>query len=82
MSSKVVQIRQQLLALLGGKCVRCGTTSFLEFDHPNGRAYHPRRLSHLQRMRRYRRDAKKGLLRLLCKSHNSIDGANKRWGNR
>jgi 5-methylcytosine-specific restriction endonuclease McrA len=27
--------KQQLIALLGGKCARCGTTENLQFDHVN-----------------------------------------------
>lgn len=62
------KIRAALLAKLGGKCVLCqkDDPDKLEFDHINGRNYEPRKLSYKMRMIRYRREAAKGELRLLC----------------
>lgn len=39
--SKYHKRRQELIILLGGKCVRCGSTENLEFDHidPNTKEY-------------------------------------------
>jgi hypothetical protein len=73
--------RRALIAQLGGVCEDgfCFETERLEFDHPEGRDWEPRRLSRLQRIARYEADAAGGRLRLLCRSHNAIDGNGRRW---
>ena len=74
--------RARLISLLGGCCADgfCFETERLEFDHPEGRDWEPRRLSRLQRIARYESDAVAGRLRLLCRAHNAIDGNARRWG--
>ena len=76
--------RAALIARLGGVCEDgfCFVTEGLEFDHFKGRDWEPRRLSRLQRIARYEADADAGLLRLLCRSHNSADGAKRQWSKR
>jgi hypothetical protein len=62
------KLREELLAQLGRRCVLCGENNadLLEFDHVNGRDYHPRELSYSHRMIRYRHEAAQGELRVLC----------------
>jgi hypothetical protein len=72
------KIRAELLALLGGRCVECGTQSPLHVDHPKGRAYEPRELSSHTRAARYLAEARAGLVRLLCDECNGGDGETRR----
>lgn len=60
--------RAALIEKLGAVCKRCGeaNTDKLEFDHINGRDYEPCKLSSSSRMARYKREAERGELRLLC----------------
>jgi 5-methylcytosine-specific restriction endonuclease McrA len=79
--------RDALIEKLGGACARCGQTAeesgyALEFDHPHGRDWEPRKLNRWSRVVRYERDAEAGRLRLLCKQCNSADGAGRRWRRR
>lgn len=62
--------RANLVKTLGGCCAECGSTDHLEIDHPYGRDWVPRRLTHYARIRRYIREAQEGLVRLLCKDCN------------
>lgn len=66
--------RLRLIAELGGRCAKCGRTHDLEIDHPQGRDWEPCKLSSSARVSRYRREAKQGLVRLLCKWCNGADG--------
>jgi hypothetical protein len=66
-------LRDGLRAELGGKCP-CGATEQLEFHHPHGRDWEPRKKNLLQRMRLYWRDYLRGELSLLCSPCNSKDG--------
>lgn len=58
--------KAELIEQLGSKCVKCGTTEDLEFDHKNGRDYDPQKLSYSARLARYKREADRGEIRLLC----------------
>lgn len=69
--------RAQLIAFLGGCCAKCHAREKLEFDHPRGRSWQPRKLSRHNRIARYWADARAGNLRLLCRSCNGRDGAHR-----
>ena len=76
--------RRRLIAEMGGICTSCGddedTSGFaLEFDHPNGRDWTPRKKNRWVRMTLYWRDWRAGNLRLLCKRCNARDGQRFRW---
>ncbi len=71
--------RYDLMVELGGRCANCGAEDDLEFDHPNGRSWDLRVVSRWTRIIRYRREAREGNLRLLCKPCNGSDGARARW---
>jgi hypothetical protein len=66
--------RESLIQALGGKCVRCGSREGLEFDHVRGRKWDIVQTASHQRMKRYVEEAGKGLLQLLCKTHNVQKG--------
>lgn len=66
--------RDALVARLGGACVRCHASERLEFDHPRGRSWHPKRVSRWRRIKLYELDADAGNLRLLCRRCNARDG--------
>lgn len=60
-------LRKQLFNLLGWECSECGATDRpLEVDHPWGRDWKPSKMSHYNRNLRYLREAKAGLVRVLC----------------
>jgi hypothetical protein len=57
---------------LGGRCAECGSTDRLQVDHPFGRTYNVKRMSHYNRVRRYLKEEKEGLIRLLCLACNEV----------
>lgn len=61
-----------LLNFFSNKCALCpcDNPDLLEFDHIHGRDYVANKLSSVARMARYKREAKAGELRLLCKDCN------------
>jgi 5-methylcytosine-specific restriction endonuclease McrA len=65
------QKRFELLFLLGGHCVECGTEEDLTFDckHPCGDAHHRMDTSH--RMSFYRRQHREKNLQILCRKCNT-----------
>jgi 5-methylcytosine-specific restriction endonuclease McrA len=71
---EAVQKRAELIQKLGGKCVECGSTEFLEIDHIHGKAYEASKLGSSDRIRRYMKEYEQGLLQVLCKSCNSAKG--------
>ncbi len=73
------KIQQEVWAMLGGRCEACGSTEELEIDHPAGRTWDIRKLNRWQRWRRYREEAKRGQVRLLCKRDNGHDGNRRQW---
>ena len=62
--------RKRLLTELGGKCVVCGATERLHIDHIHGKDWIANKHSQGHRLSIYRREAKQGLLQILCKFHN------------
>lgn len=72
--SYVRAARERLIESMGGACELCGVEYDLEFDHPNGREWEPRKLNRWARLAAYRRDLAAGNLRLLCGLCNKIDG--------
>ena len=68
--------RDTLLALMGGKCVWCGTVENLSFDciMPQGSDHH-RRHDWSTRMSFYKRQLEAGNLQILCVSCNSKKGS-------
>lgn len=62
--------RLRLESLLGGCCSYCGASREdgvnLQFHHPLGRDWTPNKLSWSQRLVRYAREIKDGLLTLAC----------------
>jgi hypothetical protein len=73
-SSKAWDLRERLRKVMGGKCVKCGSTEQLEFHHPRGRTWVARRKNQLQRMKLYWRDFMEGVLELLCSPCNKKVG--------
>lgn len=61
-----MRARQKLVEDLGGKCEECGETSRLQIDHIYKPIWMPRRVGSDMRLIIYRREAKLGLVRLLC----------------
>jgi hypothetical protein len=62
--------KKALIAYLGGRCQKCGSTTALEFDHINGRTWQVTKVASHMRVRRYWQEARAGLLQLLCKADN------------
>lgn len=69
--------RRELVKLLGGKCVDCGTTKDhkknpLEIDHPNGRDYDLRKMDQTWRVAVYFREYRNGVkLEVRCRRCNA-----------
>jgi hypothetical protein len=64
--SHYLKSKLSLIAQLGGKCVKCSSVQYLQFDcvRPAGREHHG--LGQYDRMRFYQREAVTGNLQLLC----------------
>lgn len=71
-----VKRRHELIEELGGKCALCGESKYekLEFDHIHGKDWSARGMSTDQRMCRYQKEAKLGLIQILCKDCNDKKG--------
>jgi len=67
--------RAELVAILGSKCKRCGTTEKIEIDviKPRGNKHH-RKMSSDQRITFYYRQHAKKNVQLLCKVCNGSKG--------
>jgi 5-methylcytosine-specific restriction endonuclease McrA len=67
--------RERMIKSLGGKCVRCGVINNLTFDciRPTGDGHH--RMSAVQRMTYYLRQARLGNVQILCAACNTSKGA-------
>lgn len=68
--AKIKARREALVEKLGGKCVFCGVTENLEFDHPNGRTWCCRDKARWTRIKLYEQEAERSEIRLLCRSCN------------
>jgi hypothetical protein len=72
--------RQRLISWLGGRCsyLLCGATENLCFDHWLGSTWKVRAKNQRSRIVQIEREARRGLIRLLCKRcngrHNPKDG--------
>jgi 5-methylcytosine-specific restriction endonuclease McrA len=68
--------RIQLIVTLGGECAECGCDDVLELtiDHLFPRRWDLRKVDQSARVCRYRKEAKSGLLQVLCGSCNSAKG--------
>lgn len=64
--------RLELIDLLGGKCLSCGSKEKLEFDHVNNslRDWEAAKLDQSSRMSKYWQDYKNGNIQLLCEMCN------------
>lgn len=69
------KLRAELIEQLGGKCVQCGATERLEFDHLEPRTWLAENHNLWTRMAKYRREAAEGKIQLLCKSCNCRKGS-------
>jgi len=61
---------------LGGKCVKCGRTQLLVFDHidPRTKSYESRAVEWSHRVSLYRREIARGEIQLLCERCNDRKG--------
>lgn len=68
--------RFELIYELGGKCVQCGEEEYekLEFDHIDGKDWEATGLSTDQRMCRYVKEHRLGLLQVMCHVCNAKKG--------
>jgi hypothetical protein len=70
-SSRANQLKSELLDHLGRRCAECGSITDLEINHIYGRDWKVRKVTHYRRVLRYWKEAREGLVNLLCKSCNS-----------
>ncbi len=63
-----------LIQELGGKCVMCQSVENLEIDHIYIRNWIPRQKEFSWRISIYRREAKLGLVQVLCEECNKFRG--------
>lgn len=69
------RLRGKLFELLGPECAECGCDLMgvaWEVNHIHGRDWKPREVSRYRRNLRYWREAREGLVNLLCPACNSI----------
>src|ERR1700687_2821868 len=67
-------LRAELIAKLGGRCVDCGRTDDLGFDHRAPRTWKTRDLNRWQRMKKYLEEAGRGEIELRCRRCNAPKG--------
>jgi len=67
--------RRQLIQMLGGKCKKCGSDKKLEPHHTQPRTWSSREKWAMSRLLIYLKEAKLGLVILLCSTCNKIAGA-------
>ena len=67
------ELRDMLMAQMGGCCSKCGSVEELEFDHIHGRSYELSKLFYLQRMNRYVAEWSRKELRILCAQCNKAE---------
>lgn len=67
--------KEALIEFLGGRCVNCGSTKRLTFDHVKGeRDWEPREVHATKRLRIYTEEALNDLIQLLCVHCNPAKG--------
>lgn len=66
--------KAELVQMLGGHCVACGSIVDLTFDHICGRDWDIRAVHSTKRIRIYKQEAEEGKIQLLCLSCNSSKG--------
>jgi 5-methylcytosine-specific restriction endonuclease McrA len=72
---RVVEARRSnLIQIMGGTCVRCGSSEKLEFHHVRKRTWVARNVSRWRRMIFYEDEYRDGLLELLCSYCNKVAG--------
>lgn len=71
MRARTRELRAWLIELLGGECVECKSAEELEFDHIEKRDWPIHGRNQYARILAYVREARQGLIQLLCKSCNS-----------
>ena len=69
----------QLLASLGGKCVACGATEGLEFDHIRPADWPRNAYSSHHRLKLYAMEATVGNIQLLCADCNKRKSNRRDW---
>ena len=77
--ARVVRLRAQLIARLGGTCSDCGTTDDLSFDHPYGRDWIMNKKSQLGRLLIIRQEIADGRVELRCMACNRGRGGSRRY---
>lgn len=70
-----VRARADLVQLLGGRCVECGTTEELHLDCILPQGHHHHKLDSSSRVSFYRRQHAEGNLQVLCAACNGRKGA-------
>lgn len=68
------QRREALIERLGCRCVNCGTTQRLEFDHIIPADWSRRHYDYIARIKLYEAEASVGAIQLLCRSCNASKG--------
>lgn len=63
--------RARLIQELGGRCASCGARERLEIDHIHGTTWRLASKSRWMRVILYRREARQGLLQVLCRHCNA-----------
>lgn len=66
---------EKLILQLGGRCVVCGSLHSLSIDHKDGKDWTACKVEWSHRISIYRREARNGLLQVLCVKCNSRKGA-------
>ncbi len=64
----------RLIIELGGRCAQCGSVSALTIDHVDGCDFDHNTVEWSHRISIYRREAKEGLLQVLCDKCNCKKG--------
>src|SRR5690606_16795339 len=66
--------RKALIEAMGGKCVKCGTTTRLEFNHTSPRTWEARKVGRWERIAKYEAEWDAGEINLLCRKCNARAG--------
>jgi ribosomal protein L40E len=69
------EYRRKLIAILGGKCRKCGGDQNLEPHHTQPRTWRSHERWAMSRLLVYLQEARMGILELLCRKCNAEEGA-------